>query len=149
MPEEPPPPPLKKSRRGLGPHKNFEENQLGYDFDDFLNIYNAKIDNFFKLEKPKLSKRNWQVNPWITDGLITSINKKGDLYNTWKGTTTKEHPNGDSHAYQAYSSYRQTLKHAITAAKTSYYHTKIARHKGDLKKTCRLSMNSGGKETRP
>ena len=112
-----------------------EENQLGYDFDDFLNIYNAKIDNFFKLDKPKLSKRNWQVNPWITDGLITSINKKGDLYNTWKGTTTKEHPNGDSHAYQTYSSYRQTLKHAITAAKTSYYHTKIARHKGDLKKT--------------
>ena len=32
-----------------------EENQLGYDFDDFLNIYNAKIDNFFKLDKPKLS----------------------------------------------------------------------------------------------
>ena len=80
MPEEPPPPPLKKSRRGLGPHKNFEENQLGYDFDDFLNIYNAKIDNFFKLEKPKLSKRNWQVNPWITDGLITSINKKKETY---------------------------------------------------------------------
>ena len=32
-----------------------EENQLGYDFDDFLNIYNAKIDNFCKLDKPKLS----------------------------------------------------------------------------------------------
>ena len=98
-------------------------------------FYNAKIDNFFKLDKPKLSKRNWQVNPWITDGLITSISKKGDLYNTWKGTTTKKHPNGDSHAYQTYSSYRQTLKHAITAEKNSYYHTKIARHKGDLKKT--------------
>ena len=42
-----------------------EENQLGYDLDDFLNIYNAKMDNFFKLDQPKISKRTWQVNPWI------------------------------------------------------------------------------------
>ena len=53
------------------------QNQLGYDFDDFLNIYNAEIEKKFKLDQPKISKRNWQVNPWITDGLITSINKKG------------------------------------------------------------------------
>ena len=51
-----------------------KENQLGYDFDDFLNIYNTKIDDFFKLDQPKFSKHNWQVNPWITDGFITSIN---------------------------------------------------------------------------
>ena len=115
----------------------------------FLTSTMLKLKKKFKLDQPKIFKRNWQVNPWITDGLVTSINKKGDLYNTWKGTTTRENPNGDSHAYQTYSSYRQTLKHAITAAKTSYYHTKIARHKGDLKKLGRLSMNSGGKETRP
>ena len=55
---------------------NYLQNQLGYDFDDFLNIYNAKIEKNFKLDQPKISKRYWQVNPWITDGLITSINKK-------------------------------------------------------------------------
>ena len=46
--------------------KMSEENQLGYDLDDFLYIYNAKIDNFFQTQnQPKISKRTWQVNPWI------------------------------------------------------------------------------------
>ena len=107
---------------------------LGDNLEEFLNTYNATIDDFFKLKQPKFSKRNWQVNPWITDGLIISINKKESLYDEWKGTTTKNDPNGNLHSYQTYSSYRLTLKHAITAAKTSYYHNKISQHKGDLKK---------------
>ena len=52
------------------------ENSLGDNLDDFLNIFNTKIDEFFKLDQPKISKRNWLVNPWITEGLIISINKK-------------------------------------------------------------------------
>ena len=109
-------------------------NNLGHDLEDFLNIYNAKIDEFFKLDQPKFSKRNWQVNPWITDGLILSINKKESLYDSWKSTTSKSNPDGDLHTYQTYSNYRLTLKHAITAAKASYYHNRIKQHKGDLKK---------------
>ena len=110
------------------------ENNLGHDLEDFLNIYDAKIDEFFKLDQPKVTKRNWQVNPWITDGLIISINKKESLYDNWKSSTSKCNPGGDLHLYQTYSNYRLTLKHAITAAKASYYHSKINQHKGDLKK---------------
>ena len=64
------------------------ENSLGDDLDDFLNIFNTKIDEFFKLDQPKISKRNWLVNPWITKGLIISINKKESLYKDWKRTTS-------------------------------------------------------------
>ena len=110
------------------------ENKFGHDLEDFLNIYNAKVDDYFKLDQPKFSKRNWLVNPWITDGLIISINKKESLYDTWKSTTNNSDPRGNLHSYQTYSNYRLTLKHAITAAKTSYYHSKINQHKGDLKK---------------
>ena len=59
---------------------NKSKNSLGDDLDDFLNIFNTKIDEFFKLNQPKISKRNWPVNPWITEGLIISINKKESLY---------------------------------------------------------------------
>ena len=122
---------------------------LGHDLEDFLNIYNAKIDEFFKLDKPKLSKRTWQVNPWITEGLIISINKKESLYDTWKKTTTKNDPIGDSHAYQTYSNYRLTLKHAITAAKANYYHKKINQNNGDLKKTWAVINELRGKRKSP
>ena len=101
------------------------ENSLGDDLDDFLNIFNTKIDEFFKLDQPKISKRNWLVNPWITEGLIISINKKESLYEDWKRTTSINDKTGDLHLYQKYRSYRITLKHAITAAKTSSYHKRI------------------------
>ena len=117
------------------------ENNLGHDLEDFLNIYNANIDGFFKLDQPKFSERNWLVNPWVTDGLIISINKKETLYDTWKSTTSKNDPHGDLHCYKTYSSYRLTLKHTIPAATTSYYYKQIAQHNGDLKKHGQLSMN--------
>ena len=31
------------------------ENSLGDNLDDFLNIFNSKIDEFFKLDHPKIS----------------------------------------------------------------------------------------------
>ena len=110
--------------------QNESENSLG----DFLNIFNTKIDEFFKLNQPKISKRSWLVNPWIAEGLIISINKKESLYEDWKRTTSVNDKTGDLHLYQKYMSYRITLKHAITAAKTSSYHKRINKHKGDLKK---------------
>ena len=104
------------------------ENSLGDNLDDFLNIFNTKIDEFFKLDQPKISKRNWLVNPWITEGLIISINKKESLYEDWKETTSVNDRTGDLHLYQKYRSYRLTLKHAITASKTSSYHKRINKH---------------------
>ena len=56
-------------------------------FQEFLELYDGKIDEFFKLQVPKLSKRNRKVNPWITDCLIISINRNESLYEDWKKTT--------------------------------------------------------------
>ena len=58
------------------------ENSLGDDLDDFLNIFNMKIGEFFQLDQPKISKRSWLVNLWITEGLIISINKQRVLKKT-------------------------------------------------------------------
>ena len=37
------------------------------------------VDKAFKLEKPKVSKRNHIVNPWINDEIINSVNTKNLL----------------------------------------------------------------------
>ena len=125
------------------------ENSLGDDLDDFLNIFNTKIYEFFKLDQPKISKRNWLVNPWTTEGLIISINKKESLYEDWKRTMSVNDKTGDLHLYQKYRSYRITLKHTFTAAKTSSYHKRINKHKGDLKKSWCIINELRGKRNSP
>ena len=112
---------------------------------DFLQLYDAKIDEFFKLKTPKLSKRNRKVNPWITDGLITSINQKESYYRAWAKTKTKKNPKGDSAMHQKYKDYRRSLKHATSAAKQKYYGNKIIQNKGDMKKTWALINELRGK----
>ena len=39
--------------------------QLISDFDHFSSVFNSLIDKHCKLEKPKTSKRNNKMNPWI------------------------------------------------------------------------------------
>lgn len=115
-------------------------------FEDFLDIYNCQIEDAFRLKEPKLSKRNWKVNPWITDGIIKSVNTKNNLYVDWKKTKCSKLPDGDTLAYRKYSDFRRTLKHAITAAKSRFYHKKFANNTGDLKKTWGLINQLRGKQ---
>ena len=51
---------------------------------EFLDLYHTNFETCFKLKEPKVTKRNRISNPWITDGLITSIKQKEKLYNDWK-----------------------------------------------------------------
>ena len=118
-------------------------------FVQFLELYDQKIDEHFKLKNPKISKRNWKVNPWITDGLIISIRKKDELYKDWKKTTSAKKPNGNPIYHQKYRDYRRTLKHTITAAKKKFYHKKINNNKGDLKKTWATINELRGKQKKP
>ncbi len=103
-------------------------------FDEFLDLYDQKIDQFFKLATPILSKRNRKVNPWITDGLIKSIFNKESLYEDWKGSVSEENPEGDPQLKLKYKDYRRSLKHTINAAKIKYYGIKIGQNLSNLKK---------------
>ena len=106
-----------------------------YSFSTFLTTFSDTIDKFCKLEKPKLTKRTFSNNPWITEGIITSIAYKEIVYELWKNTCTKKLPDGDPKAYTKYTNYRRTLKHIITNAKQSFNKKKILDHANDHKKT--------------
>ncbi len=120
-------------------------NHVFVTFDDFLAFYDQKIDEFFKLAEPILSKRNRKANPWITDGLITSINRKEELYDDWDDSRTDDDPEGDLQLKQKYKDYRRSLKHLINAAKAKYYGLKINQNIGNLKKTWALVNELRGK----
>ena len=53
------------------------------------------MDKVFKLDKPKTSKRNNKVNPWITEGIKSSVKTKQKLYKQWAKTKSAKNPNGD------------------------------------------------------
>ena len=116
-----------------------------WNFNDFIDIYNCKIDEAFKLDSPKLSKRNRKVNPWITEGIIASVNTKARLYNSWKSTRSHNDPLGNALLYMKYSDFRKSLKHLINAAKAKYYGGKFSSSKGDPKKTWSLINELRGK----
>ncbi len=72
----------------------FEQFDPAYhlNFDTFLNMYTSQVDKFFKLETPKISKRNQATNPWITEGLIMSIDAKHKLCDDYEESKTPELP---------------------------------------------------------
>ena len=64
-------------------------------FKQFASLFQDKIDLSCKLKTPKSSKRNSITNPWITNGLINSIEKKARLYQEWCKTRNAKKPDGD------------------------------------------------------
>ncbi len=67
---------LENSLGSLGP-------TVSNNFSDFTDLFNKALDFTCKLEKPKVTKRTPLNNPWITDSLITAIDKKHELKGKW------------------------------------------------------------------
>lgn len=122
-----------------------DTDKFGTTFSDFHMLFNSTIDKHFKLDKPRVSKRNNRVNPWITDSIVTSINTKCTLYKKWAKTKSRKLPGGDPGLYNKYSDYRRSLKNLINFAKADHYGKKIIEHQGDMKKTWTLINEIRGK----
>ena len=137
-------------------------------FSEFLSVFNEQLDNACKLNRPKFSKRTAKVNPWITQGLITSIDRKHELYDIWKkaaklkclNVTTQESTNcrgrcfschnctSENACHKDFTSHRRLLNHLINCAKRKYHHGKIAECAGDSKKTWQIINELRGKKQR-
>ena len=71
--------------------------------------------------------------------------QKNELKHEWKGTITKDKPQGDGNLYQTFSVYRKTLKHVIKNAKEFYRCKQITDSKDDKKKTWKIINELRGK----
>ena len=143
-------------------------NEPPEDFSDFFSVFNEQLDNACKLDRPKFSKRTAKVNPWITQGLITSIDKKHELHNTWKeakkrkclSPTAPELVNCRGRCFDCYNciteieshkeftTHRRAVNHLINCAKRKYHSGKIAECVGDSKKTWQIINEIRGKRRR-
>ena len=113
--------------------------------ESFLTTFQEKIDDTCKLLTPRTTKRNSISNPWITQGLINSIEKKARLYFEWRDTCTTEAPDGNLDKLSKYKEYRQYLKHAIKRAKSLHYTNRFDKHVSNSKKTWEVINEIRGK----
>ena len=116
-------------------------------FSEFCKTMKNAIEECFLTDPRTLkSKRNRLVNPWITSGIIASVNKKNFLYQKWKKSTSKKDKTGDHSLYTAYKDFRKKLKHIIGDAKKMHYFNKFQSVQGDCKKTWQLINEIRGKK---
>ena len=116
-------------------------------FGNFVLTIKNKIEETFKMECESFNKsrRNSLFNPWITGGIVVSVEKKELYYKQWKKSTNKENILGDVTLYKKYKDYRRKLKHIIRKAKQSYYYRKFSKVTGNMKKTWSLINELRGK----
>lgn len=122
-------------------------NQLSQssDFCEFVDCFKSTLDKHCKLEVPKTTKRTPKLNPWITDGIILSIDRKHELCKEWSDTVTNKDPSGNVLLYKIFSDYRRMLKGIIKAAKRSYYCNEIYKNIESSKKTWQIINELRGK----
>ena len=92
---------------------NFEHNEQN--FNKFLGFLHDKIDENFLVDEGKFknSKRNRLLNPWITNGIIASVQSKNYFYRKWKKSCSKENRFGDESLYSHYKKFRLELRKVI------------------------------------
>ena len=117
-------------------------------FDIFAQNVKDCIETTFKVEADafKKSRRNFHTNPWITPGIVSSVNKKEYYYKQWKKTTSISNFVGNEALYDRYKGYRKTLKYIIKSAKRLYYCKKFEHVDGNMKKTWALINELRGKK---
>ena len=127
------------------PIENFTADERG--FNEFSEYIQKIIDQCFKGDIADISKsrRNRLVNPWITNGLIKSINYKNFLYEKWKKSKNKKNRFGDQNLYDKYKNYRKRLTNIIKCAKNKFYSEKFDQCKGNSRKTWKLINELRGK----
>ena len=121
------------------------EIDIEQEFGGFLSTFQSCIDEACELKKPKTTKSNKINNPWITTGIINSIETNEKLYQSWKDSF-KKYKFGDDNLKLAHRKHQDTLRWIIKYAKSKYYAENFEKFKGDKKKTWKLINELRGKQ---
>jgi len=108
----------------------YEESDVDKAYDKFMNKLNYYYDKNIPLVQIKPGKHQIR-NPWITRGILNSINTRNKLYKSYLCKPNKQ--NQDT-----YKKFRNTLTNIIRNSKTMYYSQKLKDTEGDIKSTWKV-----------
>jgi len=114
-------------------------------FTNFTNLFGKAVDATCKLERPKITKRTPQHNPWITESIIAAIERKHELKDAWVDSVNKATPLGDPILRKQFTDYRNVLTCVINSAKNSFNVNRVMECKNDRKKMWQIINELRGK----
>ena len=90
-------------------------------YSNFLEAFSSACNNCFPIKKVT-AKKTVIMKPWLTKGLLKSINKKNALYKRFLSSPTVSHK-------RQYKCFRNKLNHLLRVAKRDYYDKKLTEYK--------------------
>ncbi len=109
------------------------------DYNVFINIFETLYNECIPLKKCSRNKRKEPSSPWITKGLLKSINVKNKLYKQYLETPSDKN-------LQKFKSYKNKLQTLIRKSKRKYYYSKFESAKNNMKETWKTINNVIGKQ---
>ena len=98
------------------------------DYDNFIKKFTEVYDECIPLKKSKINRKTIPQSPWITKGLLKSINVKNRLYKQYLLRPTEDHS-------LKFKTYRNKLNHLIRKSKREYYHKQFESTKNNIRQT--------------
>jgi hypothetical protein len=114
---------------------NCETDDVNTMYNNFTNKFTNLYDECIPIKKINRRKKNQESkSPWITKGLLKSINHKNKLYKSFlkHRTAVKQ---------EIYKTYRNKLNSLIRKAKRSYFTNKLNNYKNNMRSTWKVLKN--------
>ena len=104
----------------------YDIDYVNHCYDKFLSIFSSLYNECFPLKKNKIKSNVKLKKPWMTNGLLKSINKKHRLYRNFLINPNQTKKN-------KFTKYKNKLTNLLRVAKADYYSSAFAKLKGDTK----------------
>lgn len=122
-----------KTRVNDDPNSNYE---------CFIKIITDLIDKHLPTKKVQFNKYQHKLQPWVTSGILKSIQYKDKLYKTWRKTS---HSSPLREQYkESLNMFMKILKKVLFKAEKDYYATQFQKFTKDIKntwKTLKFALN--------
>ena len=125
---------IEKLRQSLNDYSPNDKKELKVDeyFNDFHDFIQIKIDEFCPINTREIPVSKFRVNPWMTRGLMKSINKAKNLYQSTLKT------NASKQDHKTYKTYRNILNIVKRRCRETYYKDKCHEYRRNMKKLWNL-----------
>ena len=105
-----------------------KNNNVNDDYDKFTETFKSLYDECIPPKKCMVNRKKVPLSPWITKGLLKSINKKNKLYKQYMKSPTVVN-------FQKFKSFKNKLNMLTRKSKRMYLYSKFEKSKNNMKET--------------